>query len=136
MPRTRSQGEPLDKSTDEPERILSVRRAVKDYCLNHTIPLPKPEIKIDSETDSNSSSETETSPEVDMAEEQRTRPLKEYAAPSQQEPHNCIAAPAINRNDFELKPSLISAIQQRQFFGDPSEFIYLFTGITVVNSNQ
>src|ERR1043165_5717018 len=44
------------------------------------------------------------------------RPLKDYAVPSQAEPHNSIAAPAIARNGFELKPSLLSALQQNQFF--------------------
>ena len=39
------------------------------------------------------------------------RPLKDYAVPSPEEPHNSIAAPAIARNDFDLKPSLLSAVQ-------------------------
>ncbi|MCI69535.1 hypothetical protein A2U01_0090797, partial [Trifolium medium] len=48
-----------------------------------------------------------------MAEVPQNRPLKSYAA----EPHNSIAAPAIDANNFELKPSLLSAVQQNQFSG-------------------
>ena len=44
------------------------------------------------------------------------RALKDYAVPSQAEPHNSIVAPTIARNDFELKPSLLSAVQQNQFW--------------------
>ncbi|XP_058783187.1 uncharacterized protein LOC131657848 [Vicia villosa] len=56
-----------------------------------------------------------------MAEGPRNRPLREYSTPSQLEPHKSIVNPAINRKDFELKPSLISAIQQRQFSGVPTD---------------
>ena len=51
----------------------------------------------------------------------QNRPLKYYAIPTQQEPRNSIVAPAITRNDFELKPSLISAVQQNQFSGNPTD---------------
>ncbi|XP_050875074.1 uncharacterized protein LOC127078683 [Lathyrus oleraceus] len=56
-----------------------------------------------------------------MAERPQNRSLKYYAIPSQAEPHNSIAAPAINRNDFKLKPSLLSAVQQNQFSGSPTD---------------
>ncbi|CAJ2646738.1 unnamed protein product [Trifolium pratense] len=56
-----------------------------------------------------------------MAEEPQNRPLKSYAIPSQEEPHNSIAAPAIEANNFELKPSLLSAVQQNQFSGNPTD---------------
>ena len=46
---------------------------------------------------------------------EQPRPLKSYAIPSQEEPHNSIAAPPIEANNFELKPSLLSAVQQNQF---------------------
>ncbi|MCI38543.1 hypothetical protein A2U01_0059771, partial [Trifolium medium] len=49
------------------------------------------------------------------------RPLKSYAIPSQAEPHNSIVAPAIEANNFELKPSLISLVQQNQFSGNPNK---------------
>ena len=39
------------------------------------------------------------------------RPLKSYAIPSQEEPHNNIVAPPIEANNFELKPSLLSAVK-------------------------
>src|SRR3954465_8806036 len=47
------------------------------------------------------------------------RPLREYAAPSRAEPHSSIAPPAIEANNFELKPSLVQAVQQNQFSGSP-----------------
>jgi hypothetical protein len=50
---------------------------------------------------------------------QNNTPLKYSVNPSQEEPHNNIVAPAIYRNDFELKPSLLSVVQQNQFSGSP-----------------
>ena len=55
-----------------------------------------------------------------MAEGPQNLPLKDYVAPSQEEPHNNIVAPTIARNDFELKPSLLQAVQQSQFSGYPT----------------
>lgn len=49
------------------------------------------------------------------------RPLRDYASPSQDEPHSNIVAPAIDRNDFELKPALLQAVQQNQFSGNPTD---------------
>ncbi|XP_058750988.1 uncharacterized protein LOC131624001 [Vicia villosa] len=49
------------------------------------------------------------------------RPLKSYAIPSQAELHNSIVAPAIEVNNFELIPSLLSAVQQNQFSGNSTE---------------
>jgi hypothetical protein len=56
-----------------------------------------------------------------MAERPQNRLMKYYVVPSQAEPHNSIATPAINRNDFKLKPSLLSAVQQNQFSGSPTD---------------
>ncbi|XP_058745952.1 uncharacterized protein LOC131618812 [Vicia villosa] len=52
---------------------------------------------------------------------EQPRPLKSYAIPSQAEPHNSIVAPSIEANNFELKPSLLSAVQQNQFSGNSME---------------
>lgn len=49
------------------------------------------------------------------------RTLRDYATPSQDEPYNNIVAPAIDQNDFELKPSLLQAIQKNQFSGSPTD---------------
>jgi hypothetical protein len=49
------------------------------------------------------------------------RALQDYAAPSQDEPHSSIAPPAIETNNFELKPSLLQAVQHNQFSGNPTE---------------
>ena len=49
--------------------------------------------------------------ELDMGDQPRS--LKSYAIPSQEEPHNSIGAPPIKANNFELKPSLLSVVQQK-----------------------
>lgn len=41
-----------------------------------------------------------------------TMPLKDYAIPTEEEPHCSIVHPPIVTNNFELKPSLISMVQQ------------------------
>ncbi|XP_050896616.1 uncharacterized protein LOC127103395 [Lathyrus oleraceus] len=56
-----------------------------------------------------------------MAERPQNCPLKYYVVPSQEEPHNNIVAPSINQNDFELKPSMLSVVQQNQFLGSPTD---------------
>ncbi|KAK2395303.1 hypothetical protein QL285_057048 [Trifolium repens] len=56
-----------------------------------------------------------------MAEGPQGRPLRSYAISSQEEPHNIIAAPAIEANNFELKSSLLSAVQQNQFSRNPTD---------------
>ena len=56
-----------------------------------------------------------------MAEGPQNHPLKDYGSPSQEEPHNIIASPAIAWNDFKLKPSLLQAAQQNQFLGYPTD---------------
>ena len=35
--------------------------------------------------------------------------------------YSAIKSPAVNANDFELKPSLITMVQQNQFTGHPTE---------------
>lgn len=123
IPSTCLKREALIQPTNEPERLISVRRAIKDYCKKHDISFPKSDSEYASAFDleAEEESEEELKPDPIMAEVPRNRPLREYAASSQQEPHNSITAPTIDRRDFELKPSLISAIQQRQFFGNPTE---------------
>lgn len=39
-------------------------------------------------------------------------PLRDYAAPSQEEPHSNIATPVIDQNVFELKLLLLQVVQQ------------------------
>ncbi|MCI06860.1 hypothetical protein A2U01_0027921 [Trifolium medium] len=56
--------------------------------------------------------------------------LKDYATPTVVEPHSSIARPAVEANHFELKPSLLSMIQQNQFYGsitdDPNLHLSVF----------
>ena len=64
----------------------------------------------------------------------QNRPQKDYVSPSHEEPHNNIGAPAIARNDFELKPSLLQVVQQSPFSGcpkdDPNLHLYVFVQYT------
>ena len=89
MPSTRSRGEELEQLVSEPESLLRRKN------LENQIENPLPNIVRESE----------------MAEGPQGRPLRSYAIPSQEEPHNSIAAPAIEANNFELKPSLLQAVQ-------------------------
>ena len=119
MPSTRSRGEDLVLPIPEPERSITLRRRVQEYRTKYnlpdsttpTIPIPTPE--------------PVQEPIQEQVEEpvmgEQPRPLKFYAIPSHDEPHNSIAAPAIEANNFELKPSLLSAVQQNQFSGGPTE---------------
>ncbi|CAJ2633013.1 unnamed protein product [Trifolium pratense] len=95
MPSTRSRGERLVQLVSEPERLLRRRN------LENQLEIPLPDLV--------------------MAEAQQELPLRSYVIPSQEEPHNSIAAPAIEANNFELKPSLLSAVQQNQFSGNPTD---------------
>ena len=47
--------------------------------------------------------------------------LMEYATPSTEEPYAIIVYPTFEGNNFEIKPALISLVQQNQFFGSPTE---------------
>src|ERR1044072_9500143 len=107
MPNTRSQGGRLHIPINDPERYLRLRRRIQEHPeLNNLPPSVLPDID-----ELRRMAEPPPPP----------RPLKDYAVPSQAEPHNSIAAPAIARNDFELKPSLLSAVQQNQFSGAPTD---------------
>ncbi|KAK2449189.1 hypothetical protein QL285_008407 [Trifolium repens] len=101
MPSTRSRGEELEQLVSEPERLLRIRRKNLENQLENPLP--------------------EIVRELEMAEGPQERPLRSYAIPSQQEPHNSIAAPAIEANNFELKPSLLTAVQQNQFSENPTD---------------
>ena len=92
MPSTRSQCEDLVQQIDEIERFLNLQRRIREYRIKYNLPdpnIPIPKLVV----------------EPEMAEGPQNCPLKYYAIPSQEEPHNSIAASAIEANNFELKPS-------------------------------
>ena len=98
MPSTRSQGDNLAPPIAELERFLYLRRRILEYQRRYNIPdifFP--------------TTEPVEKPTMGTVEP-LNHPLKFYTTSFQQEPHNSIVAPAINRNDFELKPSLLSAV--------------------------
>lgn len=47
--------------------------------------------------------------------------LKDYVIPTKEEPYYSIVHPPIATNNFELKPSLISMLQENKFYGFSSE---------------
>jgi len=55
--------------------------------------------------------------------------LREYATPSTDEPHAVIVYPAVEANNFEIKPALINLVQQNQFSGSPIEDLNLHIAI-------
>ena len=65
----------------------------------------------------------------DQTEEQRTesrRPpitntMEDFWRPIIQEEHSSIRQPTVDANNFELKPALITMVQQHQFTGHPTE---------------
>ena len=56
-----------------------------------------------------------------MVEQNLNHPLRDYATPNAQGMRTSISRPVIEANNFELKPSLLSMIQQNQFSGLPME---------------
>ena len=47
--------------------------------------------------------------------------MEDFLRPSIQDEYSSIRQPTIEANNFELKPTLITMVQQHQFTGDPSE---------------
>ena len=108
MPSTRSQDDKLKLPLDEPECYLRLECRIREYHIKYNLPdpnIPIPELVI----------------EPKMVEGPQNRPLKYNVIPSQDEPHNSIATPTIKENNFELKPSLLSFVQQNQFSDSPME---------------
>ena len=47
--------------------------------------------------------------------------MEEFWRPVIQEEYSAVRQPPIEANNFELKPALITMVQQHQFIGHPSE---------------
>ena len=47
--------------------------------------------------------------------------MEDFFRPSIQDEYSAISQPAIEANNFELKPALITMVQQHQFTSHPSE---------------
>ena len=47
--------------------------------------------------------------------------MEDFWRPSIQDEYSAVRQPAIEANNFELKPALITMVQQHQFTGHPSE---------------
>ena len=117
MPNTRFQGEDLEKPINKVERLVSIRRQIREYQIKYNLP----------ETTFPNYSLLEPS----IAEGPQNHPLKDYASPLQKEPHNNIAAPSIAQNDFELKPSLLQVVQQNEFPRCPTDYPNLHLSVFV-----
>ena len=89
--------------------------------------------------------ETMEDERIDSTVEQETaagRPpiqetLEDFGRPIIQEEYSAVRQPAVEANNFELKPALITMVQQNQFTGHPTEDpnehlgIFLMMGNTV-----
>lgn len=82
---TRSSGDELTQPINEIKCFI-LRRRVRQLCLEYNIPTP--------DMDANNN-----------------RPLKDYAALSEEEPHSSTAPPSIEANNFELKALLLQVVQ-------------------------
>lgn len=47
--------------------------------------------------------------------------LKVYATPTNDEPHSSVVRPTLEEKSFELKPYLLSMVQQNQFPSSPTD---------------
>ena len=64
----------------------------------------------------------QTNPDEDEAKRpHRPNTMKEFWTPIIQEEYSVVRQPPIEANNFELKPALITMVQQHQFTGHPSE---------------
>ena len=64
----------------------------------------------------------QTIPEEEEAErQQRPNTMEEFWRPIIQEEYSAVRQPPIEANNFELKPALITMVQQHQFTSHPSE---------------
>ena len=59
--------------------------------------------------------------EVEIERPQRKMTMEDFWRPSIQDEYSIVRQPAIEANNFELKPSLITMVQQHQFIGHPFE---------------
>ena len=59
--------------------------------------------------------------EEEVERTQRPNTMEDFWRPIIQEEYFAVRQPAIEANNFELKPALITMVQQHQFIGHPSE---------------
>ena len=59
--------------------------------------------------------------EEEVEKPQRPNTMEDFWRPIVQEEYSAVRQPAIEANNFELKPSLITMVQKHQFTGHPSE---------------
>ena len=59
--------------------------------------------------------------EIEAERPQRQMTMEDFWRPIIRDEHSVVRQPAIEANKFELKPALITMVQQHQFTGHPSE---------------
>ena len=59
--------------------------------------------------------------EAETERPQRQMTMEDFWRPVIQDEYSAVRQPAIEANNFELKPTLITMVQQHQFTGHPSE---------------
>ena len=60
--------------------------------------------------------------EEEVERPQRPNTMEEFWRPMIQEEYYAVRQPPIEANNFELKPALITMVQQHQFTSNPSEY--------------
>ena len=59
--------------------------------------------------------------EEEVERNQRSNIMEDFWRPIIQEEYSVVRQPTIEANNFELKPALITMVQQHRFIGHPSE---------------
>ena len=73
-------------------------------------------------------------PEEEVERNRRPNTMEDFWRPIIQEEYSAVRQPAIEANNFELKPTFITMVQQHQFtchpFEDPNEYMGRFMRMT------
>ena len=95
---------PLDTETERTLKNLRKATSTRDRSMDNQI------------------GRLHTIPEEEEAKRpQRPDTMEEFWRPIIQEEYSAVRQPPIEANNFELKPALITMVQQHQFTGHPSE---------------
>ena len=102
--KTRSRSLPLDTEIERTLRNLRKITSVESKSMTNQRerrqPIPK---------------------EAEIERPQRQMTMEDFWRPSIQDEYSGVRQPAIEANNFELKPALITMVQQHQFTGHPFE---------------
>ena len=96
-----------------------------DTEIERTLKNPRKITITESRSMENQRERLQAIPEKEEEEEakitQRPNTMEDFRRPIIQEEYSAVRQPSIEANNFELKPALITMVQQHQFTGHPSE---------------